>query len=287
MARLTNEPTLSCAQEQTARKWRNVTGHDPAYVISHAVVSAEEREANSRCVLNAEPSCDHGVQLHHLIRRACPVDAPTEDVLMVLDADAWPVASLTEHVLPLIDANNGIELVAVRRSVEGMAIWPHPSYAVTTCGHWNRGFHSFSQPPDDKNPAEHTVRLVRSIFEASAGQLCHTHYKLDTGAPLWSKYNDTSNNWIALDRINKLDLDPLFYAVYGLNGMPIAYHQGAGSRHVATSKVSSGVVACRLQEGVGRGLKGSRAAESTHSAHLRIVQWCSATIVAAGSADGD
>ena len=40
--------------------------------------------------------------------------------------------------------------------------------------------------------------------------------------------------------MNQLDIDPLFYGVYGLNGVPIAYHQGAGSRHVATSKVVPG-----------------------------------------------
>ena len=161
-------------------------------------------------------------------------------MLLFLDSDAWPLASFRDYIVPLLDANDGVELVAVRRSVEGMALWPHPSFAVTTCGAWNKNNHSFSQPPDDEDPAPHTERLTRQIFDHSRGMLCHDHYKLDTGAPLWRSYNDTSTNWAALDRMNQLDIDPLFYGVYGLNGVPMAYHQGAGSRHVATSKVVPG-----------------------------------------------
>eukprot|EP00908_Phaeocystis_cordata_P006112 Transcript_1672.p1 GENE.Transcript_1672~~Transcript_1672.p1 ORF type:complete len:934 (-),score=113.77 Transcript_1672:88-2889(-) len=140
----------------------------------------------------------------------------------------------------MLDADDEVDLIAVRRSVEGMALWPHPSFAVTTCGVWRRGKHSFSQPPEEEDPAQHTERLTRQIFDHSRGMLCHDHYKLDTGAPLWPSYNDTSTNWVALDRMNQLDIDPLFYGVYGLNGVPMAYHQGAGSRHVATSKVVPG-----------------------------------------------
>ena len=209
-------------------------------MVSHREAIAAETSALSRCILNAIASCDHGVQLHHLAQRACDAEAPEDDLLLFLDSDAWPLASFRDYIVPLLDAEDGVELVAVRRSVEGMALWPHPSFAVTTCGAWNRNNHSFSQPPDDEEPAPHTERLTRQIFDHSRGMLCHDHYKLDTGAPLWRNYNDSSTNWAALDRMNQLDIDPLFYGVYGLNGVPIAYHQGAGSRHVATSKVVPG-----------------------------------------------
>ena len=209
-------------------------------MVSHREAIAAETTALSRCILNAIASCDHGVQLHHLAQRACDAQVPEDDLLLFLDSDAWPLASFRDYIVPLLDAKDGVELVAVRRSVEGMALWPHPSFAVTTCGAWNKNNHSFSQPPHDEDPAPHTERLTRQIFDHSRGMLCHDHYKLDTGAPLWRSYNDTSTNWVALDRMNQLDIDPLFYGVYGLNGVPIAYHQGAGSRHVATSKVVPG-----------------------------------------------
>ena len=235
---------IGCAQNATVHKWFVATGKAPAYVVSHREAIAAETSALSRCILNAIASCDHGVQLHHLAQRACDAEAPEDDLLLFLDSDAWPLASFRDYVVPLLDAEDGVELVAVRRSVEGMALWPHPSFAVTTCGAWIRNNHSFSQPPDDEDPAPHTERLTRQIFDHSRGLLCTTttnpNPKLDTGAPLWRNYNGRSTKLAALDRMNQLDIDPLFYGVYGLNGVPIAYHQGAGSRHVATSKVVPG-----------------------------------------------
>ena len=224
-------------QNETVHKWIVATGNAPAYMVTRGDLRGNETTLVERCILNADPSCDHGVQLHHLAKRACDAEAPEDDLLVFLDSDAWPLSSLSENVVPLLDAENGIDLVAVRRSVEGMALWPHPSFAVTTCGAWNRNNHSFSQPPDDEDPDQVVERLEFDIFNASRGLLCHDHFKLDTGAPLWRHFNDTSNNWVALDRMNKLDIDPLFYGVYGINGVPMAYHQGAGSRHTATSKV--------------------------------------------------
>tara|TARA_B100000795_G_scaffold19004_1_gene12610 strand:- start:1135 stop:4881 length:3747 start_codon:yes stop_codon:yes gene_type:complete len=224
-------------QNETVHKWIAATGNAPAYMVTREDLRAAETTLIERCILNADASCDHGVQLHHLAKRACDADAPEDDLLVFLDSDAWPLASLKENVVPLLDAEDGIDLVAVRRSVEGMALWPHPSFAVTTCGAWTKNKHSFSQPPDGEDPEVVNERLTYAIFNESRGLLCHDHFMLDTGAPLWRHFNDSSKNWVALDRMNKLDIDPLFYGVYGLDGVPMAYHQGAGSRHTATSKV--------------------------------------------------
>ena len=136
--------------------------------------------------------------------------------------------------------DNGIELIAVRRSVEGMALWPHPSFAATTCGTWRKYNMSWSLPPHGKVPMVYKTVLEKQIWRASKGLLCHNKPNLDTGAPLWSVFNDTSKNWLALERINRLDLDPLFYGVYGPQpGKPLVFHQGAGSRVAATSKVTT------------------------------------------------
>ena len=228
-------------EDEMARRWEEATGHAPEYVTAHSTVISKEKHARARCILNADASCDHGVQLQHLVKKACAKDVPSSDPLLFLDADAWPVSKLS-RVLALLDEHEGgdgnVDMVAVRRSIEGMALWPHPSFALTTCGAWlSSGKKSWSQPPAEAGKLLHATRLKRNIFHSSQGQLCHSHEQLDTGSPLWSTYNDTSNNWVILDRINQLDLDPLFYAVYGVDGLPIAYHQGAGSRAVATSKV--------------------------------------------------
>ena len=161
-----------------------------------------------------------------------------------MDADAWPLDSLTEQVIPLLDDDkNGVDLVAVRRSVEGMALWPHPSFAATTCGVWRKYNLSWSLPPHGKVPLAYKERLENQIWKASEGVLCHSKPNLDTGAPLWPFFNDTSRNWVALERINRLDLDPLFYGVYGREtGRPLVYHQGAGSRVAVTSKVTTGAL---------------------------------------------
>ena len=188
------------------------------------------------------------MQLEYLLLEASK-GAPADDVLLVLDSDAWPVASLSEHVLPLLDARDEVELVAVRRAVEGMALWPHPSFAATTCGTWRKYNMSWSLPPHGKVPMVYKTVLEKQIWRASKGLLCHNKPNLDTGAPLWSVFNDTSKNWLALERINRLDLDPLFYGVYGPQpGKPLVFHQGAGSRVAATSKVTTAALQVRGHE---------------------------------------
>ena len=54
---------------------------------------------------------------------------------------------------------------------------------------------------------------------------------------LWSSYNDSLSRWVALDRVNSLNLDPLFYGVYGRNGVALVYHEGAGTTQRSKSKV--------------------------------------------------
>ncbi len=231
-------------EEETSKSWHAATGREPVYVVSNSSVMAAERVAYSRSILTAPDSINHGVQLHHLAKRACHELAHKDDVLLFLDADAWPLSNLREEILPILDdENNGVDLVAVRRSVEGMALWPHPSFAATTCGVWHKYNLSWSLPPHGKVPIAYKELLEGRIWKASEGLLCHSKPNLDTGAPLWSVFNDTSHNWVALERINRLDLDPLFYGVYGREtGKPLVYHQGAGSRVAATSKVTTGAL---------------------------------------------
>ena len=70
------------------------------------------------------------------------------------------------------------------------------------------------------------------------GRTCHSKpYEVDTGSMLWSSYNDSLSSWVPLDRVNALNLDPLFYGVYGRDGVAFAYHEGAGTTQRSKSKV--------------------------------------------------
>ena len=221
--------------------WQRITGDEPAFIADYstAMKAAKKWHGTARCVLSAAISCDHAVQLEYLMSEAVR-DAPADDVLLVLDSDAWPVASLREHVLPLIDGGNDVELVAVRRAVEGMALWPHPSFAVTTCGLWVSSYHSWGLAESLSDVVHHgfTRKLQQQVGEAHVGRTCHSkEYEIDTGAMLWGSYNDSLSRWVALDRVNSLNLDPLFYGVYGRNGVALVYHEGAGTTQRSKSKV--------------------------------------------------
>ena len=227
--------------DRVSETWRRITGDEPAFIADYgtAMKAARQWHGTARCVLSAAISCDHAVQLEYLLSEAVR-GAPADDVLLVLDSDAWPVASLREHVLPLIDGGDGVELVAVRRAVEGMALWPHPSFAVTTCGLWVRSYHSWGLAESLSDVVHHgfTRKLQQQVGSAHVGRTCHgKEYEIDTGSMLWSAYNDSLSRWVALDRVNALNLDPLFYGVYGRNGVALVYHEGAGTTQRSKSKV--------------------------------------------------
>ena len=243
--------------EYVSGTWQRITGNKPAMAVAYsdAMKAADSWDGPARCVLTAAPSCDHAVLLEFLMSHAVQ-DARggthDDDILLVLDSDAWPVASLSQHVLPLIDGGSDAELVAVRRSVEGMALWPHPSFAVTTCGVWRRSWHSWGLAPvqytRDRTAEDSRVRiegftrdLHNQIGSASKEALmCHDHPDdLDTGSVLWGSYNDSMSKWKALPRMNTMNLDPLYYGVYGVHGVAIVYHEGAGTTQRGGSKITN------------------------------------------------
>ena len=240
------------SEQSVSRHWQAHAAHTPALVVSHSAIAASSnwRSLMDRCFF-ANISCDHAIQLDYLIRQACHKDAPAEDVLLVLDSDAWPLATFSEHVLPLLDASPSTSLVAVRRRVEGMALWPHPSFAVSSCGTWADGNLSWGSMPPLTDARAHAMALMGSIYApALSDSLCHRQFAtskaerspgvaIDTGGTLWPRFNNTSGNWVALERANQVNLDLLFYGVYASpTGVAVAYHHGAGQRSMLTSKVS-------------------------------------------------
>ena len=226
--------------EYVSDTWKRLTGNGPALATQYSAVmqAASKHSWKDRCVLGSDESCEHAVQLEYLIHKATE-DATADDILFVLDSDAWPVGSLSQDVLPLMGGDDGVELVAVQRSAEGMSLWPHPSYAVTTFGAWSGSYHSWGLAPQLVGRGEFRRNLQDQIGSATKHMqpLCHDHpFDLDTGSVLWASYNDSLSNWIALPRMNAMNLDPLFFGVYGHNGVALAYYEGAGMKGAGAAK---------------------------------------------------
>jgi hypothetical protein len=130
-------------------------------------------------------------------------EAPAEDLLMFLDGDAFPIA---DPMGLIEDGLTRAPLVAVRRAENVNDPQPHPCFCVTTVGTWRelRGDWSggYTWPG-------HRGKLVT-----------------DVGANLLRALELSETPWVQVLRSNRVDLDPLHFAVYG----DVVYHHGAGFR---------------------------------------------------------
>jgi hypothetical protein len=144
----------------------------------------------------------HPGKLNHLAMEIADV-SPDEDLLMFLDGDAFPIAD----PMPLItDSLAKAPLVAVRRAENVNDQQPHPCFCVTSVGTWKqiRGDWSggYTWPG-------HRGKLVT-----------------DVGGNLLRALELSDTKWVQVLRSNGVELDPLFFGVYG----DVVYHHGAGFR---------------------------------------------------------
>ena len=144
----------------------------------------------------------HSDKLNHLAIEIAHV-AEEDDLLMFLDADAFPIAD----PMPLItDSLTKAPLLAVRRAENNNDRQPHPCFCVTTVGTWRR-------LPGD--------------WSAGYKWMAGGGYRVtDVGGNLLRQLELTQTPWIELLRSNRKGLDPVFFSVYG----DVVYHHGAGSR---------------------------------------------------------
>ena len=142
--------------------------------------------------------------------------AGPEDRLLFLDGDAFPVAALQ----PLLDASD--QLIAVRRDENLGDPQPHPCFCLTTVGFWNDIGGDWSEGPRWTN---------------SRGQPT-----TDVGAELLRALTERGLPWRPLTRSNSVDLQPLFFAIYGdPDAGPVVYHHGAGFRERRGGRVRTKV----------------------------------------------
>jgi hypothetical protein len=144
----------------------------------------------------------HPGKLNHLAMEIAH-EAPAEDLLMFLDGDAFPIA---DPMGLIEDGLRRAPLIAVRRAENVNDPQPHPCFCVTTVGTWRelRGDWSggYTWPG-------HRGKLVT-----------------DVGANLLRALQLSETPWVQVLRSNRVDLDPLFFGIYG----DVIYHHGAGFR---------------------------------------------------------
>lgn len=141
----------------------------------------------------------HPEKLNELAARI-GAEARPDDLLLFVDGDAFPIAPVDASLL------GGTRLAAVRRDENLGDRQPHPCFCLTTVGYWTE--------IDGDWRMGHT-------WEATTGEQVS-----DTGGNLLGILEARGDEWRPLLRSNRVDLHPLWFAVYG----DVVYHHGAGFR---------------------------------------------------------
>ncbi len=141
----------------------------------------------------------HPEKLNELARRIA-AEADPADLVLFVDGDAFPIAPIDASLL------GGTPLAAVRRDENLGDPQPHPCFCLTTVGYWTEIGGDWRRGHTWVNGAGETVS--------------------DTGGNLLGILEARGDEWRPLLRSNRIDLHPLWFAVYG----DVAYHHGAGFR---------------------------------------------------------
>jgi len=143
---------------------------------------------------------DHHVKLNALAEKILEV-ASDDDLLLFIDSDAFPIVPIDETLL------EDFPLVAIRRDENAAEPMPHPCFCLTTVGFWRE--------------LQGDWGIGKFHWTAPGGDRL-----TDGGANLLGQLLERGIEWKPLLRSNKLDLDPLWFGIYG----DVVYHHGAGSR---------------------------------------------------------
>ena len=171
----------------------------PADHRVYASLNGIDRSWDDHFFFAADLEGGHADKLNELAG-VVAADAAADDLILFLDGDAFPIAPVGSELL------GGTPLCAVRRDENLGDRQPHPSFCVTTVGFWTeiggdwrRGYEWTSATGD---------RVT------------------DVGGNLLGNLTDSGTDWRPLLRTNRVDLDPLWFGIYG----DVAYHHGAGFR---------------------------------------------------------
>ncbi len=154
----------------------------------------------------ADLSGTHAEKLNELAAVAMDQSDPS-DVLMFLDGDAFPVASLARWVA---DTLATYRVAAVRRDENFGDPQPHPCFCVTTAAFWQ-------EIGGDWRPGRPWVNDVGTTVA-------------DVGGSLLAQLQERGVEWLPLLRTNTRNPHPLLFGIYAHR----VYHHGAGFRSVPT-----------------------------------------------------
>ncbi len=141
---------------------------------------------------------DHAGKLNLMGHRIAR-DADSDDLIMFLDGDAFPVADVLSAVRPLLATS---ALVAVQRLENHGDSQPHPCFCVVPVHVWR-------DLPGDWTSGH-----------------CFREGRTDVGGNLQWLLDDRGLTWAPLLRTHSLAQHDLLFAVYG----GLVYHHGAGFR---------------------------------------------------------
>jgi hypothetical protein len=129
-------------------------------------------------------------------------EADTDDLIVFLDGDAFPISPFEPAVEVMLAEN---PLAAIRRDENLGDPQPHPSFCVTTVGFW-QDIGDWSRGHKWLNADGDTVD--------------------DPGGKLLKALEERGIGWTPLLRSNARNIHPIFFGVYG----GLIYHHGAGFR---------------------------------------------------------
>ena len=172
----------------------------------YASLNGIDAKWNERFFYAADLPGKHTPKLNALAEIAREHAAPG-DYFLFLDGDAFPIAPVTPDIL------DGFQLVAMRRDENLGQQQPHPAFAITPVdfwfeigGDWRQGY----------------------TWTASNGEQI-----TDGGGNLLGILTEKNIPWKPLLRSNTVDLDPLWFGIYG----DVVYHHGAGFRPMTAQRV--------------------------------------------------
>ena len=149
----------------------------------------------------------HATKLNLLCDMVSVAADPT-DLLLVVDGDAFPIAPIAPLVERCLRTH---PLIAVQRYENDGERQPHPCFCLTTVGFW--------------------THIKGDWHEGYTWLDVQGRPVTDVGGNLLRALERDGIDWYRLRRINAVDLDPLFFGIYGDEEFgPIVYHHGGAFR---------------------------------------------------------
>jgi hypothetical protein len=145
---------------------------------------------------------EHAIKLNRLADVVQASESSSDDLLVFLDGDAFPVSDLISYARPKMQK---YPLVAVQRLENAGDVQPHPCFCVTTVDFWKK-------IGGDWKPGYQ--------WRNNDGEVT------DVGGNLLGILEQKEIDWYPMHRSNQKNLHPVWFGIYD----NVVYHHGAGFR---------------------------------------------------------